>query len=467
MFYAFYAVIFVLIASMLTIYVGPGANGSGVAEIMGLLNGINDPGAIGFRTLFVKCLGTVLAVSGGLCIGKEGPLAHIGACIGAIVCQIPIRGFACLRDDVHKRQLIAAGASAGVSAAFGAPIGGALFSYEISKPNTFWTFSMLWRVFAASAISTFMLSVCAALYEGSTVSLTDSAALKFGTLDDGAFNTFLDLPAAIIIGIICGLLGALFIYVNVNLAVLRKKYITKNWQKLLEAALFAFATASVFFGAVALQRNQCETVPDNVGEETALVQFTCNQDEYNPLATLIFNTEGGTIRTLLRFPTDLKNTETGKSSIPSGTIILYFLVWYSFTIITYGVWVPAGLFLPGILIGCSVGIMYMDVLVYGFEVNIERIGGQSYIIVGASAMLAAYCRLTYSLAVIMLETTQSINNFLPTLVGIGVSLSVARSLNRSLYEYAIRAKQMPLLRNHVPKANRHIRVKDILERNPQ
>lgn len=111
--------------------------------------------------------------------------------------------------------------------------------------------------------------------------------------------------------------------------------------------------------------------------------------------------------------------------------------------------------------------MYMDVLVYGFDVNIERVGGQSYIIVGASAMLAAYCRLTYSLAVIMLETTQSINNFLPTLVGIGVSLSVARSLNRSLYEYAIRSKQMPLLRNHVPKANRHIRVKDILERSPQ
>lgn len=134
---------------------------------------------------------------------------------------------------------------------------------------------MLWRVFAASAISTFMLSVCAALYEGSVVSLTDSAALKFGTLDDGNFNTFLDLPAAIIIGIVCGLLGAFFIYVNVNLAVLRKRYITQNWQKLLEASLFAFATASVFFGAVALQRNSCETVPQNVGEENNLVQFTC------------------------------------------------------------------------------------------------------------------------------------------------------------------------------------------------
>ena len=71
-------------ASLLTIYVGPGANGSGIAEIMGLLNGINYPLAIGFRTLLVKCLGTLFAVTGGLTIGKEGPLAHIGANIGAI-----------------------------------------------------------------------------------------------------------------------------------------------------------------------------------------------------------------------------------------------------------------------------------------------------------------------------------------------------------------------------------------------
>ena len=82
-------------------------------------------------------------------------------------------------------------------------------------------------------------------------------------------------------------------------------------------------------------------------------------------------------------------------------------------------------------------------------------------------MLAAYCRLTYSLAVIMLETTQSINNFLPTLLSIGVSMGVAKSINRSLYEYAIRMKQMPLLRNHMPEANKNIRVKDLLEKRPQ
>ena len=61
--------------------------------------------------------------------------------------------------------------------------------------------------------------------------------------------------------------------------------------------------------------------------------------------------------------------------MPVADIVIYFICWYSLTIITYGIWVPAGLFLPGILIGCSVGIIYMDILVYGFEAPIERIGG--------------------------------------------------------------------------------------------
>ena len=226
--FTLYGMAFVLIACLLTIYVGPGANGSGIAEIMGMLNGINYPNAISIRTLFVKVFGTVFAVSGGLTIGKEGPLAHIGANVGALICHVPINGFYALRNDVIKRQMIAAGASAGVSTAFGAPIGGALFSYEMSKPNTFWTFSMLWRVFASCSIATFLLGILISLYEGTTFSLADTGALKFGKLVDEE-SSLLDLPAAIVIGAVCGILGSIFIYVNVNLAIFRKKYIKKNW----------------------------------------------------------------------------------------------------------------------------------------------------------------------------------------------------------------------------------------------
>ena len=74
----------------MTTYWGPGASGSGVAELIGYLNGVNYPGFIGVNTLITKIIGVVFAVSGRLCIGKEGPLAHIGANIGAMAPYIPI-----------------------------------------------------------------------------------------------------------------------------------------------------------------------------------------------------------------------------------------------------------------------------------------------------------------------------------------------------------------------------------------
>jgi len=92
-FWASSSVILVLIAALLTVYVGPGAQGSGVPEVMGLLNGVNYKDAISFRTLFVKCFGTLFAVCGGLCIGKEGPLVHIGANVGVICCYLPFKMF--------------------------------------------------------------------------------------------------------------------------------------------------------------------------------------------------------------------------------------------------------------------------------------------------------------------------------------------------------------------------------------
>lgn len=50
-------------------------------------------------------------------------------------------------------------------------------------------------------------------------------------------------------------------------------------------------------------------------------------------------------------------------------------MWYSFFITTYGVWVPSGLFIPSIIIGCTVGLLYMEFLIIGFGIPINQIGG--------------------------------------------------------------------------------------------
>ena len=80
---------------------------------------------------------------------------------------------------------VVAGASAGVSVAFGSPIGGALFCYELSRPNTFWKFEMIWKVFFACCMGTFSLAVFNSFEkkdDDGTFSWSGTA-LKFGSLE--------------------------------------------------------------------------------------------------------------------------------------------------------------------------------------------------------------------------------------------------------------------------------------------
>ena len=101
--YAMFAGILGLLAGIMTTYYGQGAAGSGVAEIIGYQNGVNYPDFIGIETFFTKVLAVTLAVTGKLCIGKEGPLAHIGSIIGVMCCYIPGFGLEFLQNDEKKR----------------------------------------------------------------------------------------------------------------------------------------------------------------------------------------------------------------------------------------------------------------------------------------------------------------------------------------------------------------------------
>lgn len=172
----------------LTVYVGPGAMGSGIAELMGYFNGIDVAGLIGVRTLIVKILGTGLGVAAGLAIGKEGPLAHIGACVGHLALYLPFEYSKMFQNEWTKREVAAAGAAAGVSAAFGSPIGGSLFAYEISRPSTYWSFNLTWKIFFCSSLSTFTLNLLVCFFHGHDLSITNAGLIKFGEFDENPYK---------------------------------------------------------------------------------------------------------------------------------------------------------------------------------------------------------------------------------------------------------------------------------------
>ena len=102
--------------------------GSGIPEIKTILSGFVIPNYLDFKVLVTKAIGAVFAVSTGMCLGKEGPFVHISTCVAHLVGSC----FPKYRDNGRKmRELLSAGCSAGLSVAFGAPIGGVLFSYEV------------------------------------------------------------------------------------------------------------------------------------------------------------------------------------------------------------------------------------------------------------------------------------------------------------------------------------------------
>lgn len=171
----------------------PAAEGSGIPEVKAYLNGVRVRRFSSFNLFFVKIVGTILSIASSLAVGKEGPLIHIGAIVGASCSKISIilshllaapfsaglispsdngnsqltrlwlwttSDLAYFANDAEKRDLVSIGAAVGFAASFGAPIGGLLF--VLDDISTFFDKSMYLRVLVANALGTF----CLAIYRG-------------------------------------------------------------------------------------------------------------------------------------------------------------------------------------------------------------------------------------------------------------------------------------------------------------
>ncbi len=100
----------------------PGTAGSGIPEVEALLHRGGD--MAWWRVLWVKFVGGLLAIGGGLTLGREGPTVQMGAAAGRALGG-PSGG-----PGERGHTLIAAGAGAGLAAAFNAPLAGTVFVLE-------------------------------------------------------------------------------------------------------------------------------------------------------------------------------------------------------------------------------------------------------------------------------------------------------------------------------------------------
>jgi len=175
-------------AFFLTRKIAPEAAGSGVQEIEGAMEGLRE--VRWRRVLPVKFAGGVLSLSSGLVAGREGPTIHMGASIAQAISER--MGL----TEAELRGLLAAGAAAGLSAAFNAPLAAILFVIEETRKQFRYTFRSYTAVIVASAASAIGMELV-----GGT-----APPLKL----DNAEMPLALIPAFLVLGAVLGGMGLLF-----------------------------------------------------------------------------------------------------------------------------------------------------------------------------------------------------------------------------------------------------------------
>ncbi|XP_064629427.1 H(+)/Cl(-) exchange transporter 7-like isoform X2 [Lineus longissimus] len=444
----------VLIASCLVVLGEPVAAGSGIPQIKCFLNGIKIPHVVRIKTLVCKVLGVAFSVVGGLAVGKEGPMIHSGAVIAAGVSQgrsttfrLDLKLFEYFRADTEKRDFVSGGAAAGVAAAFGAPVGGVLFSLE--EGASFWNQSLTWRIFFASMISTFTLNVVLSYYHGHPWDLSYPGLINFGKFGESLGYNGEEIPIFIVMGVIGGLLGALFNFVNYKLSVFRIKCVYRKWTQIFEALLVGIMTAVLAFVLI-YTVNTCQPLGKDPTENP--LQFFCSDGEYNTMASLFFQTPEASVKSLFH---------DQKGSYDVLTLVLFFLAYFLLSCWTYGLMVPSGLFIPCLLTGAAWGRLVGIGLTVMFP-NAPWIDHGKFAVLGAAAQLGGVVRMTISLTVILIEATGNITFGMPIMVVLMVAKWVGDYFNEGIYDIHVQLASVPILCWDPPPISSNISAKEVM-----
>lgn len=355
--------------------------GSGVAEVKVIASGFVIHGFLGFKTLILKAVGVALSVASGLSVGKEGPFVHCAACIGNVM----TRFFPKYRTNAAKtREIVSAASAAGVAVAFGAPISGVLFSLE--EVSYYFPAKTLFR--------TFFCSIVAAV----TLRFLDPYGTSKIVLFQVEYHTdwkAFEMPLFIFMGSVGGALGALFVKsTRVWTRTFRRLPVIRSWP-MIEVAIVAIITGAVSYW---------------------------NRYTKLPVTALI-----------LELASDCRRwEETGTGLCPHAeevpdllvTLATAFVVKAVLTVIAFGIKVPAGIYVPSMVVGGLLGrflghaIQY--ILVVHTSANCSAHGKLEscvvpgvYALLTAGAVMVGVTRLSITIAVMLFELSGSLNYVLP------------------------------------------------------
>ncbi|PWN47941.1 hypothetical protein IE53DRAFT_364295 [Violaceomyces palustris] len=410
------------------------ATGSGISEVKCILSGFVIHGYLGFWTLFTKSVGLTLSVASGLSLGKEGPFVHIASCVGNIICRVFPKYE---NNEAKRREILSCACAAGVAVAFGAPVGGVLFSLE--EVSYYFSAKVMFRSF-------FCAMVAAATLRAVDPFGTGKIVLFQVTYDkDWHFN---EMVFFIIIGIFGGLYGAYFTKLNMfwSKNVRAKTWMTKH--PILEVGLITVVTVAFSFLNGYTRMGGVELIADLFSE--------CHEHESMEGLCVSKPSE---IRPLIM------------------AVLFAMIVKGVLTIITFGIKLPAGIFIPTLAVGACFGrivgllVQYLqwtrpDLAYFGWCPSSDSscIVPGVYAMIGAAATLSGVTRTTVSLAVIMFELTGTLTYTVPVMLSILVAKTIADALeHKGIYDLVIDFSGLPFLDQKAEYTWKGVHVPDAMD----
>ncbi|SMB79131.1 H+/Cl-antiporter ClcA [Desulfonispora thiosulfatigenes DSM 11270] len=279
----------------------PLISGSGIPQVKAQLLGKLEMNWVSI--VIKKVIGGFISIGAGLSLGREGPSIQLGAAMG--------QGFSRIfkRLKIEEKYLITSGSSAGLAAAFNAPLAGVMFSLEEVHKH----FSPLILLSALSA------SLTADFISSHFFGLKPVFSFEnVGTLPLNSYGYI------IVLGIIVGIFG---VFYNFSLIKTQELYSKLKWIPVEFKHVIPFLVAGIL----------AFTLPQVLGGGHGLIDAL---------------TEG---------------------SITMKMLMIVLLVKFVFSMISYGSGAPGGIFFPLLVLGALTGAIYGNVLVHFFNFSPEYI----------------------------------------------------------------------------------------------
>ncbi|EGK96726.1 AGAP002891-PC [Anopheles gambiae str. PEST] len=396
--------------------VAPQSIGSGIPEMKTILRGVALKEYLTFKTLVAKVIGLTATLGSGMPLGKEGPFVHIASIVSQLLSKIITSFQSIYENESRNTEMLAAACAVGVGACFAAPIGGVLFSIEVT--TTYFAVRNYWRGFFAAVCGATVFRLLAVWFQKA-----DTVTAMFST------NFTSDFPFDPQELFVFALIGR-FLYPGIVALIVATLSFPLGFGKYIAGELSTHDQVHQLFSNFTWTKHELTV-------EQAAVVSNWRTPETNVFANLI----------------------------------IYLLYTFFMSIIASTIPVPSGMFIPVFKIGAAFGRIIGEAMHLWFPHGV-RYGGMlapiipgGYSVVGAAAFSGAVTH-TVSVGVIVFEMTGQITHIVPVMIAALISNAVAALLQPSMYDSIILIKKLPYLPDLLPSGSGmyNIYVEDFMVR---